>query len=121
MTRYDFEEKWDRAHWEDETITYVCENETLVVNSVKGVKTKSYSCKEGGKYNTPTGGVPWPQCTLSPTDPYIMTAIRLITDEYDRNIVHRQKLIIGGIFNTDAADPALLLLTYAIPCAACEF
>ncbi len=117
---YDSPEKWDRGHWEDESVTYGCENQSLVINSVKGLRTKSYSCQADSAYNTPTGGKPWPACTLNPTDPYILTAIKLLTDEYDRNIVYREKLKTGGIFGFGANSIEALLFTYAIPFAICK-
>ena len=30
LTKFEQDEKWEREHWEDETISYGCENFTLV-------------------------------------------------------------------------------------------
>lgn len=70
LTGHDSEEKWEREHWEDEIITYGCDNASLVINNQKGLKTRNYVCKVGGGYNTPKGGTDaWPTCTTNPTDP----------------------------------------------------
>ena len=58
--------------WEDELITYGCENETLVIDNTKGVVSVNYKCLDDGTYDAPKGkemGDPWPECTLKPVDP----------------------------------------------------
>lgn len=71
MVPYDTREKWERKLWEDEEISYGCENTTLVLNSVKGLKSMSYTCQESGEYSTPDGTKAnmWPICTINPIDP----------------------------------------------------
>ena len=60
----------DGIIWEDDSITYGCDNDTLVINNLKGLKTRSFLCLENGTYETPNGrDVPWPVCTTNPTDP----------------------------------------------------
>lgn len=69
LIHFDSDEKWNREHWEDEEITYGCENKSLVLNSMKGVRTKSYLCAENGEYDTPEEEHEWPKCTTKAIDP----------------------------------------------------
>ena len=45
-----------------------------------------------------------------------MTAIKLLTDEYDRNIVYRQELK-STFFGIEVSEELNLLMTVAFPCA----
>ena len=50
-----------------------------------------------------------------------MAAIKLMTDEYDRNIVYRQELKSSGFLGLAVSEETGLVLSIALPCAAGEF
>ena len=49
-----------------------------------------------------------------------MAAIKLMTDEYDRNIVYRQELKSSGFLGIAVSEETGLVLSIALPCAAGE-
>ena len=49
-----------------------------------------------------------------------MAAIKLMTDEYDRNIVYRQELKSSGFLGLAVSEETGLVLSIALPCAAGE-
>ncbi|TRY77305.1 hypothetical protein TCAL_04063, partial [Tigriopus californicus] len=113
---YDSEQKWQREHWEDEEISYGCENTSLVLNEEVGVKSVVYLCLEGGTYSTPPSSNLWPQCGPKPIDPYIIFAVDLMTAKYDRNLQYRHELTQGNITTTEFLQSTEGILSITVPC-----
>ena len=90
---YETDERKLRELWEDEEIKYKCQNNSLVINRVKGETEVRYKCGADGDYEIPSK---WPTCTAEPTDPIVISAAELMTAAFDRNLVYRQKLAKGG-------------------------
>ena len=60
---------WDNELWESESISYKCQNDTLVIDNKKGNVEVKYTCLPDGTYNTPKADHLWPRCTEPPIDP----------------------------------------------------
>ncbi len=92
---------------------------------------------DDGTYKVPLGkneGDPWPECTLKPTDPckqnnckgchhfvyiscfsVIVEAIQLLTAEFDRNLIYRQKLALSDDSETDSLNTYVAMIAITVP------
>eukprot|EP00095_Tigriopus_kingsejongensis_P008506 snap_masked-scaffold181_size278858-processed-gene-0.12 protein:Tk08506 transcript:snap_masked-scaffold181_size278858-processed-gene-0.12-mRNA-1 annotation:"von willebrand factor type egf and pentraxin domain-containing protein 1-like" len=116
LVPYDTIQKQQREHWEDEEISYGCENTSLVINEEIGVKSVTYICQEGGTYSAPIEANLWPKCTPKPIDPVIVIAVRIMTQKYDRNLHYRHALSQGNTTQVDFLQTTEGILSITVPC-----